>query len=78
MDIIVVVSNLSEGWYMFWVVKEIEVNIGWLVFGGVMVEKLVKFLKCLKWKIEFIGDFIICGVSFDDSEIFCGSGVWED
>lgn len=77
-DTIVVASDLSEGWHTLRIVKETEANIGWLAFGGVMAEKLAKPPKRPKRRIEFIGDSITCGASSDDSEVPCGTGVWED
>lgn len=77
-DTILVAGGLSRDWHTLRIVKETEANIGWLALEGIVAEQLGKPAKRPERRIEFIGDSITCGASADDSEVPCGSGVWED
>ncbi|MGG9960898.1 SGNH/GDSL hydrolase family protein [Ferruginibacter sp. SUN106] len=74
----ITISNLSEGSHTLTICKNTESNIGYIEFGGVYCDYLVKPQPKPKRKIEFIGNSITCGASSDMSEIPCGKGVWQD
>jgi hypothetical protein len=72
------ISNLAAGAHQLTICKNTESNIGYIEFGGVYCDYLVKPLPKPKRKIEFIGNSITCGASSDMTEVPCGKGVWHD
>ena len=74
----ITISNLADGFHTFSICKNTESNIGYIEFGGVYCDYLIKPLPKPKHKIEFIGNSITCGASSDMNEIPCGKGVWHD
>ena len=74
----VTISNLTAGFHRLTICKNTESNIGYIEFGGVYCDYLVKPLPKPKRKIEFIGNSITCGASSDMAEVPCGKGLWHD
>ncbi|WP_460557847.1 SGNH/GDSL hydrolase family protein [Ferruginibacter profundus] len=74
----ITIAKLSEGSHTLTICKNTESNIGYIEFGGVYCDYLVKPQPKPARKIEFIGNSITCGASSDMSEIPCGKGVWHD
>jgi len=74
----ITLSNCGAGFHQLTICKNTESNIGYIEFGGVYCDYLLKPLPRPKHKIEFIGNSITCGASSDMSDIPCGKGVWQD
>ncbi|RAJ08550.1 GDSL-like lipase/acylhydrolase family protein [Chitinophaga skermanii] len=72
------VHNLPKGKHHITVCKSTEGNIGYIIFKGILAEKLLPSPPKPSRKIEYYGNSITCGTGSDQSVIPCGKGAWHD
>ena len=77
-DTIRVAEGLSNGTHTILIAKNTEANIGYIEFVGLQCKQLLPLPAKPQRRMEFIGNSITCGASADESEIPCGTGVWQD
>ena len=58
------------------ILKDTEASNGSIIFKGISAEKIRPVTKNQKYKIEFIGNSITCGMGADTRQIECGEGEW--
>jgi hypothetical protein len=58
--------------------KSTEASNGYINFGGLKCQKMIKPKPQPTKSIEFIGNSITCGMGNDTSQIGCGEGLWYD
>jgi|SRR6218665_2555988 len=77
-DTINVAKGLPAGIHRVTLVKNTEAGIGYLRLIGIHCTKLVDLPPPPKYRIEFVGNSITCGMGSDQTEIACGKGEWYD
>ncbi|MDR3714335.1 MAG: SGNH/GDSL hydrolase family protein [Puia sp.] len=71
-------KKTAAGIHTLTICKDTESGIGWLLFHGLLCDKLLPPPPRPTRRIEFIGNSITCGTGMDLSVFPCNQGQWYD